>query len=654
MDTDLQQTLLQLFQQVSDNPDDMPVISVDAWQQGSVEWQLLSGFRDVLERLQQSRQDAQKSAEQLREKEAEYRSIFESTIDGVLIANLDGYLVEANPAVCKMFDYSYEEFIGLHPTTFIHPDSLHLQDEHVQASRADNQHQSQGIVLRKDGSSFFAEAHTTPFLYKGTPHILAMVRDITERVRAEEQLREKEEQYRGIFEASVDGLLISDLEGEHIVEANPAICEMNGYTREELLVLPPANLLAPEYYPLVAESLQVIEQGGQFYNQAIALRKNGTTFRSESLGTTFMYKGKLHILTISRDITERVQVQEQLREKEAEYRSIFEASTDALIIASLDGYIVEANSAACKMFGYMYEEFVGLPAITIIHPDRYHEIAESIQTIQTGSQRYYAQTIGLHKDGTQFYTQARTTPFNYKGKPHLLGVVRDISERVRAEVQLREKETQYRSIFQATSDGLVIINLESGQIVEANPAACKIYGYDYDEFVGSSAAITSHPDDLPFILENVIPIIKAGGEFRAQGIGLRKDGTTFNLDVHDTAFTYQGKPHILAVVHDITELVQAYQLLEQRVEERTRELSTLLEVSHNVASTIELTPLLDLILDQLKVVVDYSGSSVTILEDENLVLVGTRGPNSEEHLRQHRFLIVSQSLSPYAMSLKCH
>jgi signal transduction histidine kinase len=77
--------------------------------------------------------------------------------------------------------------------------------------------------------------------------------------------------------------------------------------------------------------------------------------------------------------------------------------------------------------------------------------------------------------------------------------------------------------------------------------------------------------------------------------------------------------------------------LEQRVEERTRELSALLEVSHTVASTIELKPLLELILDQLKTVVDYAGSAITILEDEDLVLVGTRGPESEEHLVQHRF-----------------
>jgi transcriptional regulator with GAF, ATPase, and Fis domain len=94
---------------------------------------------------------------------------------------------------------------------------------------------------------------------------------------------------------------------------------------------------------------------------------------------------------------------------------------------------------------------------------------------------------------------------------------------------------------------------------------------------------------------------------------------------------------MLVIVRDITEQVQAQHLLEQRVEERTHELATLLEVSQNVASTIELKALLDLILDQLRMVVDYDGSAITIVEGEDLVLIGTRGPESEEHLVQRHF-----------------
>jgi len=85
------------------------------------------------------------------------------------------------------------------------------------------------------------------------------------------------------------------------------------------------------------------------------------------------------------------------------------------------------------------------------------------------------------------------------------------------------------------------------------------------------------------------------------------------------------------------DLQRSYEHLEQRVQERTRELSTLLEVSHNVASTIELKPLLDLILDQLKGVVEYTGSAIAIVEDEAVVFVGTRGPQSEEQVVQPRF-----------------
>src|SRR5947209_19844040 len=155
--------------------------------------------------------EALKTEEQLREKEVQYHSIFEASSDGIFIADLDGFPVEANPAACKMFGYSYDEFIGLHPTTFIHPDYLQLMAEHVQATRAGDQYQSRGVVLRKDGTLFLADAHTTPFLYQGQPHILAVIRDITEQVQAEKQLREKEAEYRSVFEASTDGLIINSL-----------------------------------------------------------------------------------------------------------------------------------------------------------------------------------------------------------------------------------------------------------------------------------------------------------------------------------------------------------------------------------------------------------------------------------------------------------
>ena len=247
MNTAFQDTLLQLFQQVTDDPDRMPDIQVNGWKEGSAERQLLSSFQEMLERVQQRMQEGLKVEQELREKEAQYRSIFEAAIDALFIANMNGYIVEANPAACHAYGYTYEEFIGLHGTAITAPDSQHLVAQALQAIRAGDRFQVpiRAAGLRKDGSTFMTDGYSTPFLYKGTLHILAVIRDVTEQMQAAEQLREKEAQYRGIFEASTDGLIIADMDG-YIVEANPATCRMFGYTYEEFVGLPAAAITHPD------------------------------------------------------------------------------------------------------------------------------------------------------------------------------------------------------------------------------------------------------------------------------------------------------------------------------------------------------------------------------------------------------------------------
>jgi len=339
------------------------------------------------------------------------------------------------------------------------------------------------------------------------------------------------------------------------------------------------------------------------------------------------------MLVVIRDITEQVQAEEQLREKEAQYRSIFEATTDALFINDMNGFTVEVNPAACKMHGYTYEELIGQYPTIIGHPDYHHLVAEFFQTIKAGGQ-FQARTVNLRKDGSAFPIEIHGTTFIYKGQPHTLAMVRDISEQVRAEEQLREKEAQYRSIFEATTDALFIFDLESGLLIEANPAASRMHGFTHEEFLALSRPTDFiHADARPSF-DLFLQTIKTGGQFQDRTVALRRDGTVFPIEVRGTPFMYKGKLHGMAVVRDITEQVQAQQLLEQRVEERTRELSTVLAVSHNVASTIELKPLLGLILDQLKVVADYTGSSISIVEEENLVLVDNRGPAPLEQVLQ--------------------
>src|SRR5207344_3585005 len=103
---------------------------------------------------------------------------------------------------------------------------------------------------------------------------------------------------------------------------------------------------------------------------------------------------------------------------------------------------------------------------------------------------------------------------------------------------------QYRAIFEATTDALVISRLEDGRIVEVNPAACKMQGYTYEEMIGLLPTATVPPDYLPIVAEGLQKLM-AGGRNDLAMMALRKDGTAFPLEVHSTRFIYKGEPHLL-------------------------------------------------------------------------------------------------------------
>ncbi|HEX2282936.1 MAG TPA: PAS domain S-box protein, partial [Thermomicrobiales bacterium] len=196
-------------------------------------------------------------------------------------------------------------------------------------------------------------------------------------------------------------------------------------------------------------------------------------------------------------------------------------------------------------------------------------------------------------------------------------------ERRRAAEELREREIQYRRIFEATSDGLVISDIDTGTVLEANPALCRMHGYEYDEFIGLHRSVFVNPESYPY-LQDYVQTIREGGEYRIRAKDIRKDGSILHVEVHGAPVVFRGKPAILGVVRDVTSDVKAYELLEKRVAQRTQELSALLEISHNVASTLELSSLLELILDQLTLVIDHTGASILALDGDTLAVIGHR------------------------------
>jgi PAS domain S-box-containing protein len=197
-------------------------------------------------------------------------------------------------------------------------------------------------------------------------------------------------------------------------------------------------------------------------------------------------------------------------------------------------------------------------------------------------------------------------------------------ERTDNERRLLESEARYRAIFDAAGDGLEVWDLETGRLLEVNPAHCRMHGYTREELLADPPPVFIHPDDA-YVVELHLATVRAGGEARGRVRDLRKDGSVLPVEVVAKAFTFNGRPCMLGVLRDVSEQVQAYERLEERVARRTRELSSLLAISRSVSSMRDLHSLMEILFAQLETVVEYAEASVVVVERGRSIVLDQRG-----------------------------
>ena len=185
----------------------------------------------------------------------------------------------------------------------------------------------------------------------------------------------------------------------------------------------------------------------------------------------------------------------------------------------------------------------------------------------------------------------------------------------------------YRSLFEAAGDGLIVVDLEDGRVVDANLAAGALHGYAGAELIGLDPATFIHPDSIP-VFTAYMQAVRSRGTGEALLVHVRRDGSPFHVEARGSLVTIQNRPCLLSVVRDVSKRVQAERLLQQRVEVRTREQATLLEISQTLASVLELRPAL--ILDQMRGIIEYTHGGIFALEDSAMVALAVRGPQRLE------------------------
>jgi len=396
-------------------------------------------IRDITER-KQAEKELQHSFSLL-------RSTLEATAEGMLVVSNEGKITSYNKRLAQMWGIPEGIFSIGSENLVLSYASRQLKDPQrfvakVRELHADPEAESFDVLELRDGRILERTSRPQRIAGQSIGRVWSF-RDVTERRRAEEAVRESEERFRSLTEAAVDGVLIH--ERGVVVDANPSFCRMFGYELAELIGRNVVDMIVkPDRRELILN--QVRSDSAALY-EAEAMRKDGSTVLVEVSARPATYRGREVRVAAVHDITERKRAEAALRESEERFRSLTEAALDGVLIHE-NGVILDANPSLCAMTGYTLTELVGRHVLEFIVAPESREIVES--HMRSGSTDTY-EMAGLRKDGSKVIVEVSGRSATYRGRPARVVAVHDVTERKRAEEAARRlmEEQAARSAAEA-------------------------------------------------------------------------------------------------------------------------------------------------------------------------------------------------------------
>lgn len=240
------------------------------------------------------------------------------------------------------------------------------------------------------------------------------------------------------------------------------------------------------------------------------------------------------------------------------FKTISEAAQDAIIMINTDGYVVYWNPAAENMFGYSPQEVMGKDVHLLLAPhiyhDRYNKGFNSFKHTGTGDAIGKTQEFSaLKKDGTEIIIELSVSAIKFDDSWQAIAILRDITERKRTEIQLKEFQQHLQTVYDSIVDGLVILDLQTSIFVSVNPSFCKMFGYSREELLGKNISFLHPPEHLDRIYQEFQEKLEGKRIYSVDIPCLRKDRSIFYADVVDSKINYNNRPCVIAFFRDTTE-----------------------------------------------------------------------------------------------------
>jgi PAS domain S-box-containing protein len=482
-----------------------------------------------------------------------------------------GYI---NDGACRALGYDRDELLRLGVPDVGPGWSMERWADHWRDLKAQRSLMFETDHRAKDGHTFPVEINANYFEYGGRGYNLALVRDITERKRTEAALRQSQEALAMALDAARLGTWHWDIRTGAVdwsrqCKALYGLPTDTDVTYERFL-----RAVHPNDRERVEAALRdTAEKGSEYRLEKRILWPDGTERWTASLGRCFLDEAgrPVRVAGVSMDITERKRIEAALRESEALYRSVVTAMAEGMMLQDASGVITAVNPAAEQIGGRTAEQMLGKTSEDCcweaIHEDGRPfpgELHPALAALRSGEPQSGV-VMGIRKpEGILTWISVNSQPLIAAGesRPHaVVTTFHDITERKRAERELRASEARFRTFVDHATDAFFLHD-DRGAVLDVNRQACESLGRTREELIGMAPSEFDAGLD-PSLMEGVNARLAAGEIFTFDSLHRRKDGTVFPVEIRARPFWQDGRRFGVALVRDITE--------RKRTEEALRE-----------------------------------------------------------------------------------
>lgn len=404
--------------------------------------------------------------------------------------------------------------------------------------------------------------------------------------------------YNTLFQNSFEGIILYNIDNRIILDANDTSCEIFGYNKTEFLNLQLSELLdsplgKTSFSGMFDNMIHQLELGCEFNYNYEHVRKSGDTFPASISLLPIQSNKKNNALIIIKDLSEIIKIKSEVKDSRASFQSIFQMNPLGISVTNANNVIVDVNEAFADLFKYPAVELIGKPFSDLYSSSFSPETENRLQQLLS-KEIEILETEKLYKksDGSHFTCRVWIKVLEKSNSKFFITCIQDITNQHEREVELKEREEKYVSLFNNSLEGIIVIDFKENKAIDVNPMAVKLFGSTKKQLLISSMPDQSpefQPDGQNSSLKLGRILNKLREELQEVSFEWRfkrtNTGELFDASVILSPITLRGENAAVMFVNDLTERKEAERKIEQNIAELAKKNK---QLKHYINSNLEL------------------------------------------------------------------